>query len=252
MELQDQIAIITGGAKGIGAATAELFAAQGATVAILDADLEGAQAKAQAIVAQGGRAEAHRCDVSRRAAVQGVVDQVVASHGKLDVMVNNAGIARDATVLNTTEELWDSVLAVNLTGVFNGCQAAIRHMRQKGYGRILNTSSVSSYGNFGQSTYSASKAGVTALTRTLALECARYGITVNCVAPGLIETPLSATMPEAVRDVQIRKTPVGRIGRPADIARAFLFLASPGASFITGHMLVVDGGQTLPNLMLRD
>jgi 3-oxoacyl-[acyl-carrier protein] reductase len=111
---------------------------------------------------------------------------------------------------------------------------------------------VSSYGNFGQSTYSASKAGVTALTRTLALECARYGITVNCVAPGLIETPLSATMPEAVRDVQIRKTPVGRIGQPTDIARAFLFLASPGSTFITGHMLVVDGGQTLPNLMLRD
>lgn len=252
MELQDQIAIVTGGATGIGAATAELFAAQGATVAIADADLAGAQSRVQAIVAAGGRAEAHLCDVSRRADVQRVVDQVAASHGKIDVMVNNAGIARDATVLNTTEELWDSVLAVNLTGVFNGCQAAIRHMRQKGYGRVLNTSSVSSYGNFGQSTYSASKAGVTALTRTLALECGRYGITVNCVAPGLVETPLSDTMPDAVRAMQIRKTPVGRIGQPTDIARAFLFLASPAASYITGHMLVVDGGQTLPNLLIRD
>lgn len=252
MKLKDQVAVITGGGKGIGGATAELFATNGATLVLVDWDLDSAQARAKTIQDAGGKAEAVKCDVSIRAEVHKVVDQVVETHGKIDIMINNAGIAKDATVLNTTEEMWDDVIAVNLTGVFNGCQAAIGHMRKKGYGRVLNTSSVSSFGNFGQSTYSAAKAGVTALTRTLALECARYGITVNAVAPGLIDTPLSNTMPDSIRQVQIRKTPVGRIGQPFDIANAFLFLASPETSFVTGHLLVVDGGQTLPNLMLKE
>ncbi|MBI3992291.1 MAG: SDR family oxidoreductase [Candidatus Lambdaproteobacteria bacterium] len=251
MELTDQVAVITGAGKGIGAATAKLFAEQGAHVIVADLDLESAQATAKGITAHGGRATAMLCDVTRRAQMDQVVDETVARLGKLDVMVNNAGIARDATAMNTTEDMWEGVIAVNLTGVFNGCRAAIRHMRQKGYGRILNTSSISSFGNFGQSTYSATKAGVTALTRTLAIECGRFGITVNAVAPGLIETPLSHTMAEVLRDQQVGRTPMKRIGYPYDIARAFLFLASPEASFITGHVLVVDGGQSLPNTMVR-
>ena len=251
MELKDQVAIITGAGKGIGAATAKLFAEHGAHVVVADLDLDSAQATVKDIAAHGGKSTAVRCDVTQRADMDRVVDEAVARLGKLDVMVNNAGIAKDATAMNTTEDMWEAVIAVNLTGVFNGCRAAIRHMRQKGYGRILNTSSISSFGNFGQSTYSATKAGVTALTRTLAIECGRFGITVNAVAPGLIETPLSHTMAEVMRDLQVGRTPMQRIGYPYDIARAFLFLASPESSFITGHVLVVDGGQTLPNTMVR-
>ncbi len=252
MELKEQVAIVTGGAKGIGAATAALFAQQGARVTVVDVDLAAAEATAKEIVRNGGQAIARRCDVSKRAEVDAVVDETVAHFGQLDIIVNNAGIARDATALNTTEDMWDSVVAVNLTGVFNGCRAAIRHMRRRGYGRILNASSISALGNYGQSTYSATKAGVTAMTRTLAVECGRFGITVNAVAPGLIDTPLSKTMTDVMRNLQIGRTPVRRIGQTIDVARAYLFLASPGAGFITGVVLAVDGGQSLPNTMVRE
>jgi NAD(P)-dependent dehydrogenase (short-subunit alcohol dehydrogenase family) len=248
VELEHQVAAVTGGASGIGAATARMLAASGAAVAVLDRDLAGAQAVAADIEASGGRALALALDASQRADVEAALAHVVATWGRLDILVANAGVTRPARTPDVDEALWNAVIGVNLSGVFWACQAAFGYMREAGYGRILITASVSARGSSGNASYAATKAGVVGMARSLAMEFGRYGITVNAVGPGLTETPMTAGTRPEVKDLWIRKTPVGRLGQPEEIARVFLFLASPASGYITGQLIYVDGGYTLPTL----
>jgi 3-oxoacyl-[acyl-carrier protein] reductase len=246
MRFQDRVVLITGGGRGIGAETARQFAAEGATVVVCDRDVDAAEQVAARIRDGGGQADAHAMDVTDRAGVDAVVAQVLGRHGRVDVLVNNAGITMDATLVKMTAEQFDRVIDVNLKGVFNVTQAIVPAMVAAGKGAIVNASSVVGlHGNFGQTNYAATKAGVIAMTKTWSRELARKGITVNAVAPGFIQTEMTAAMPEKVLTMMAEKTPLGRLGQPADIARAYMFLASPDAAFITGHTLSVDGGLVL-------
>jgi 3-oxoacyl-[acyl-carrier protein] reductase len=223
---EGRVVLITGGARGIGRATAEAFAARGARV--ISADL------------QGGDIELDVADVE---SVNRAVAWVMERTGRIDVLINNAGITRDATLVKTGDAAWDAVIAVNLTGTFNMTRAVAPHMVSAGRGAIVNASSiVGLQGNFGQSNYVASKAGVVGLTRVWARELGRKGVRVNCVAPGFIATDMTAAMPPEVLDGMKAKTPLGRLGTPEDVARAYVFLASDEASFINGQVLGVDGG----------
>lgn len=243
MRLKDKVAIITGGARGIGAAASILFAGEGASVAVADFDAGAGEALCGEIRETGGLAQFFRVNVADRSSVQEMVDGVVNGFGRIDILVNNAGITRDSMLSKMTREQWDSVLAVNLTGVFNCGQAVAEVMAGQGSGRIINTSSVVGvYGNMGQTNYSATKAGVIGLTRTWARELGRKGITVNAVAPGFIITDMTSTVPQKVLDLMREKTPLGRLGTARDIAMAYLFLASDDASYINGAVLPVDGG----------
>jgi NAD(P)-dependent dehydrogenase (short-subunit alcohol dehydrogenase family) len=242
MRLEGRVALVTGAGGGIGAATARRFAREGATVVVNDVDLKLARALVTELQKEGARALSIAADVTARTDVEAMVDQVVGEFGRLDVLVNNAGVNRDAMSHKMTEEQWDQVLAVNLKGTFLCAQAVLAVMRERGWGRVINTSSVASLGNIGQANYAASKAGVIGLTRTLALEYAKYGITVNCVAPGPVMTRMLASVPEAIREKIVAKVPVGRIARPEEIAAVHAFLASEDAAFITGQVLFVDGG----------
>lgn len=248
MELDQQVAIITGGASGIGAATASLMAAAGARVAIFDRDGDSAAAQARRLEQAGALALACAVDVAQRGEIEAAVEQVVATWGRLDIMVNNAGVTQPRRTPDVDEALWNKVLGTNLSGAFWGAQAAFKHMKAAGYGRILTTSSTSARGSYGNASYASSKAGVVAMTRSLAMEFGKYGVTVNAVGPGLITTPMTDGVSEEVKQRWIRRTPVGRLGQPLDIARVFLFLALPASSYITGQMLFVDGGYTLPML----
>jgi 3-oxoacyl-[acyl-carrier protein] reductase len=245
--LSGKVCLVTGGAAGIGRATAEKFVAEAATVIICDVD----EAGGQAAPAEMG-ATFYQVNVADRDAVQAWIDDVVAKHERVDVLVNNAGILRDAqlvkykngeVVSQMTEEAWDAVIAVNLKGVFNCTQAVVPAMIRQQSGVILNASSVVGlYGNFGQTNYVATKAGVIGMTRVWARELGRYNIRVNAVAPGFIATEMIMAMPEKILDGMRSRTPLGRMGEPSDIANAYTFLASDEASFITGHVLSVDGG----------
>ncbi|HEX9841138.1 MAG TPA: 3-oxoacyl-ACP reductase FabG [bacterium] len=245
MMLKDQAALVTGGGAGIGAATARLLAGNGAAVMVADWNEDAAMASADAIRKAGGKAAHVKCDVSQQAQARNAVDKTVEAFGRIDILINNAGITRDASALKMTPEQWDQVIGVNLSGVFYCSQAAAAHMREKNYGRIVNASSVSGFGNFGQSNYSATKAGLVGMTRTMAIEWGRYGITVNAIAPGFIRTSMTDAIPEEIREASAKRIPVGRVGDPYDIARIYLFYASPESSFLTGTLLVADGGQTL-------
>ncbi len=245
MKLKDQAALVTGGGTGIGAATARLLAENGAAVMIADLNAESASATAEAITQAGGRAQAMQADVSQQAEARHAVDKTVEAFGRIDILINNAGITRDASAIKMTPEQWDAVIGVNLSGVFYCSQVAAAHMREQGYGRIVNASSISGFGNFGQSNYSATKAGLVGLTRTMAIEWGRYGITVNAIAPGYIQTSMTDAIPDDIREASIKRIPMGRVGQPEDIARIYLFLASPETSFVTGALIVADGGQTL-------
>ena len=235
-----KVALITGGARGIGRATAQAFAAEGARVIVADVDAEASEATARAL---GGGAIGLGLDVADPQSVKTVVAAALSRAERIDVLVNNAGITRDATLLKTSDEAWDSVIAVNLTGTFYMTREVAPHMVARGSGAIINASSVVGvYGNFGQSNYVATKSGVIGMTRVWARELGRKGVRVNCIAPGFIATDMTAKMPEDVLEGMKKKTPLGRLGAPEDVARAYVFLASDDASFINGQVLGVDGG----------
>jgi 3-oxoacyl-[acyl-carrier protein] reductase len=227
-----RVVAITGGAQGLGLAMATRFAAEGATVAVADVNGE----------ALAGPHRADVVDVTDSARVNAWIAAVVEDFGRLDVLVNNAGIIRDNRAEDITDEDWHAVLDVSLTGSFHCARAAFGPMKRQGYGRIVSFSSMSWRGNFGQANYVAAKAGIVGLTRTLALEGARHGITANAIAPGLIETPMLASMNGPARDKLTGKIPMRHTGRPEDIAEAAAFLAAEAAGYITGVVLDVDGG----------
>jgi len=248
MRLQNRIAIITGGANGIGHATAQRFALEGARVAIWDLAEEAGRAVASEI--DGARYQA--VDVTDPASVESAVDEIVQAWGRVDILVNNAGILRDSQLISYKDgelrgqmsiEDYDAVLGVNLRGVFLCTRAVAPVMIRQSYGRILSTSSVVGlYGNFGQTNYVAAKAGVIGMTRVWARELGRYNITANAVAPGFIATDMTQSMPEKILEMMVARVPARRIGQPEEVASAFLFLASDEASYINGAVLSVDGG----------
>ncbi|RME09721.1 MAG: beta-ketoacyl-ACP reductase [Ardenticatenia bacterium] len=246
MRLANKTAIITGAAHGIGRATALRFAAEGARVAVADLDAEGAQHVADAIEAQGGTALAVAVNVRDRASVDAMVRTVLDAWGRIDILVNNAGIIRDAQLLKLSPDDFQAVLDVNITGVFHCTQAVAPHMVAQGAGVILNASSVVAlYGNFGQTNYVASKSAVIGMTKVWARELGRKGVRVNAVAPGFIETRMTAGIPEKVVAKLLERVPLGRMGTPDEVAAAYLWLASDEASYVNGHVLSVDGGAVI-------
>ncbi|MEN9474956.1 MAG: 3-oxoacyl-[acyl-carrier-protein] reductase [Pseudomonadota bacterium] len=244
--LEGKVCLITGAGQGIGEATALKFAHEGAVVIACDLKQEQVDAVAQACRAAGAQAEGQVMDVTNRAQVDAVVAQVMAAHGRIDVLVNNAGITQDARLQKMTLEQFDRVIDVNLRGVFHCAQAVAGHMTEQGSGVILNASSVVGlYGNFGQTNYAAAKFGVIGFTKTWARELSPKGVRVNAVAPGFIKTPMIATVPDKVLDELAQKVPLKRLGQAEEIANAYAFLASDEASYITGAVIEVDGGLTL-------
>jgi 3-oxoacyl-[acyl-carrier protein] reductase len=245
MRLKDKVALITGAGSGIGAAVAKRFAREGALVVVADVVPKGGQEVVNEIAAGGEKAIFTQADVRKADEVSGMIDHVVKEFGRLDILINNAGVTRDNLCARMSEDEWDFVVAVNLKGSFLCAQAAYRPMRKQKYGRIVNTSSVVSRGNMGQVNYSASKAGVIGLTRTLALEYARSNITVNCIAPGFIDTPMAAAMTDKVKELALERIPLNRMGMPEEVANLHLFLASEEAAYITGQVIFLDGGASI-------
>ena len=242
--LDGRVALVTGGARGIGAATARRLHADGARVAVLDLDGGAAAAAADQMAGLG-----LACDVTDAAAVNAAVDKVAAELGRLDILVNNAGVTRDNLLFKMTEDDWDTVLSVHLKGAFLASRAAQKHMVAARHGRIINLSSTSALGNRGQANYSAAKMGLQGFTRTLAVELGPFGITVNAVAPGFIVTEMTdatavrlGLTPAQLQEASAAAVPVRRVGFPDDIANAIAFFASDAASFVTGQTLYVDGG----------
>jgi glucose 1-dehydrogenase len=253
MRLQGRIVAITGGALGIGRATAQLFAAEGAAVALGDTQVQEAEAVTKEILGRGGRAIAVGVDVGDGTQVQAYVDRVVAEFGRLDVMFANAGIAHSAPFLDHPEGQWHRVLRVNLTGVFLCCQIAARQMvRQGGGGRIIATASINGFrGVENLVGYNVAKAGVIELTKTMAVELAPHHITVNAIAPAQIDTRLTRAFSDDAKQRRVARIPLGRFGDVDEVAKAALFLASDDASYVTGHTLAVDGGYLAGGLWSR-
>ena len=243
MFLTDKVAIVTGGARGIGRETALVFARQGAKVVVADFDSEAGEKTAGDINTAGGQAIFTKVDVTDRENVQAMVEETKERFGNIDILVNNAGITADAMLLKMTEAEWDKVIGVNLKGVFNCTQLVAPSMIEQGGGVILNASSVVGvYGNIGQTNYAATKSGVIGMTKSWAKELGRKGIRVNAVAPGFIISDMTAKVPEKLLGVMKEKTALNRLGEVQDIANTYLFLASDYASYITGQVLGVDGG----------
>jgi 3-oxoacyl-[acyl-carrier protein] reductase len=241
--LAGRTAIVTGGAQGLGYAIAEVFVAEGARVMLGDLDLERNRAAAEAL---GGddAARAMLCDVTSPAEVDALVAAAVEQFGRLDVMVNNAGITRDATLRKMTEEQFDEVIAVHLKGTWNGTRAAAAVMREQGSGAIINMSSISGkVGLVGQTNYSAAKAGIVGLTKAAAKELAHLGVRVNAIQPGLIRSAMTEAMPQRIWDAKLAEVPMGRAGDPREVATVALFLASDLSSYMTGTVLEVTGGR---------
>lgn len=249
MRLKDKVAVITGSGRGIGEGIVMRFAKEGAKIIVNDVNEADAKNVVGKVTAQGGKAVAVIGSVATRAVVQQMVDTAVKEYGTLDIMINNAGITRDAILHKMTDEQWNQVIAVNLTGVFYGIQCAGIHMRQKGYGKIINISSTSALGNAGQLNYSATKAGVIGMTKTAAKELGPKGINVNAIAPGMIWTDMMKSMPEeTIKQMDAMLpflVPMNRKGSPEDIANLALFLSSDESSFITGQVIFCDGGMKI-------
>ena len=243
MELAGRVALVTGAAQGIGKAISLLLAQHGADIVVSDVNLEKATETAREIEAMGRKAMAVRVDVSKLQDVDQMVDAILKQLGKIDILVNNAGITRDKLILRMSEEDWDAVLNVNLKGTFICTRAVVRHMAKQRYGKIVSIASVTGeMGNAGQVNYAASKAGVIGVTKTIAREFAQRGINVNAIAPGYIQTPMTDVLPEKVKEDLKRLIPMDRLGQPGDVAEAVLFLVSDRSSYITGHVLNVNGG----------
>jgi len=252
MRLEDKVALITGGAAGIGKATAQRFIQEGALVVICDVNELGGEETENEL---GENCSFFTVDVSDRQIVQMWVDQVIADYGRIDILVNNAGILRDATLVKVkneelvkqmAEEAFDSVISVNLKGVFNCTQAVAPHMIRQKAGSILNATSVVALdGNFGQTNYIASKAGVVGMTKVWAREFGRFNVRVNAVAPGLVLTEMLLSMPEDALEALKQKSPLKRIGTPEEVANLYLFLASDEASYISGEVIRIDGGMVV-------
>ncbi|GAB4178447.1 MAG: 3-oxoacyl-[acyl-carrier-protein] reductase [Calditrichia bacterium] len=243
---ENKVVVITGGSRGIGKSAVVRFLAEGATVMNWDVNEETGEQLRNEVMNLPGKYEFIRVNVSQFDETLQAAAKTAELCGKIDVLVNNAGITRDATLKKMTPEQWQQVIDVNLTGVFNCTKSVFPYMVEQNWGRIINTSSVVGlYGNFGQTNYVATKSGVIGMTKVWARELGRKGITVNAVAPGFIATEMIETVPEKVINMLLDKTPVGRLGKPEDIAAAYAFLASEEASFINGTVLSVDGGLVL-------
>jgi 3-oxoacyl-[acyl-carrier protein] reductase len=243
LKLTGKVVLVTGAAQGIGRAIALLLARNGADIVVSDINLEKAEETAKEIRAIGPKAMALKVDVSNLSDVERMVGDILEKLAKIDILVNNAGITRDKLILRMTEEDWDAVLGVNLKGTFNCTKAVIRHMAKQRSGKIVNIASVvGEMGNAGQANYSASKAGVIGLTKTIAREYAQRGINVNAIAPGYIETPMTKALPEKAKEELKKLIPMERLGKPEDVAEAALFLVSEESNYITGQVLNVNGG----------
>jgi 3-oxoacyl-[acyl-carrier protein] reductase len=241
-KLDGQIVIITGGARGIGEGICKIFCNEGATVALWDV-LEEGQTTADSISADGGSIFFQKVDVTSQESVNAAVKKIIDSHGKIDVLINNAGVIRDRSILKMTREEWDTVRSVNIDSLFITTKSVLPHMKTANYGRIISASSINAFqGAFGQTNYSASKAAIVGFTHSLCREVGKYNITVNAVAPGFIKSEMSDSMPEEIIKAGIAQIPVGRIGTPEDMGYTYLFLASKEAGFISGHTLHANGG----------
>lgn len=245
--LEGKVAFITGAGSGLGAETARRFAEQGATVVIADYNVESANNVAMDIIKNGGkRPVVVELNVADREQVKRRVDDIIAEFGKIDILINNAGITRDKSFLKMTHEQWDDVLAVNLTGVFNVTKEVVPHMVKQGSGKIINTSSiVGRFGNFGQANYGVTKAGVINFTQTLARELGGKGINVNAVAFGFMKSPMTEAMPQERLEVMASQVPLKRLGTPQDASDAYLFLSCGMSDYVNGAVLCVDGGLTI-------
>lgn len=246
MIFQNKSVVITGGASGIGKAAVEKFARQGAAVAIWDVNEVQGKELELLLLNEGLVARFVKVNTASLSEVEAATKEIIRQFGKIDVLVNNAGITRDASLQKMTSEQWQQVMDVNLTGVFNCCKAVSPGMIEHNFGRIINTSSiVGLYGNYGQANYAATKAGVIAFTQTLARELGKHNITVNAVAPGFIATDMIQTIPAKVIEMMKEKVPLKKLGTPEDVANVYAFLASPDAQFISGTVISVDGGLTI-------
>lgn len=249
--LEGRVALVTGAGRGIGAATALRMAEEGARIVLVDLDTQGCQQVSAELDRLGSEGLSLLCDVSDGAAVQDAVDKTIERFGRLDILVNNAGVLRDNLLFKMSEDDWDTVLNVHLKGAFLCSRAAQVHMVKQHYGRIISLSSTSALGNRGQTNYAAAKAGMQGLTRTLAIELGKFGITVNAVAPGFIDTEMTRSTarrqgidPDQAIAEAAKRIPVGRVGQPRDVANVICFLSSDEASFVNGQIIYVAGGPT--------
>lgn len=236
-------AIVTGGGRGIGKAIAEALAKKGVNIAVVGTNLEVASQASLGLQSIGVKSIAIQADVSISTDVKNMFDKTVSEFGRVDILVNNAGITRDSLIIRMKDEDWDKVINVNLKGTFLCCREAVKIMLKQKYGRIVNISSIVAFmGNIGQANYSASKAGISGLTKTIAKEYANRGITVNAVAPGFITTAMTESIPENIKNEMLKAIPMNRFGTTDDVANAVVFFASPDAGYITGQLLHVNGG----------
>lgn len=246
MRLKDKVALVTGGARGIGKQIAMVLAKEGADIAIWDVNLEESEKTCSEIQALGQKAMAAQVDVTNYESVEGGINKILDKMGKIDILINNAGITKDNLLLRMSQLEWDAVINVNLKGTFNCLRAASRVMIKQRSGKIVNIASIIGIiGNPGQANYSASKAGIIALTKTAAKELASRNINVNAIAPGFIQTEMTAKLSQEVKDKMLAAIPLAKLGDPADVANACLFLVSNEADYITGQTIVVDGGMVM-------